>query len=216
MGVPTVLRVSMMSLSQIVINNVAGSFSDNALAAISVANKSMKFVASAVIGFGQGFQPIVGYSWGAKKYGRVLKSFWYTLLIGALIGVVLGTLLIIFADQVIMIFSDDAGMLELGRILIRSQSIVLVPHVAAMIITSLFQALGKSVSAGVLGLSRQLISLIPAVLILSKLFGVIGLAYSQAAADAFSFFLGVVIAVPVIRQLKRLERTQGLQDTLPL
>jgi len=208
MGVPTVLRISMMSLSHIVINNIAGSFSDSALAALSVANKSMRFVASAILGFGQGFQPIAGYSWGAKKYDRVLKSFWYTALIGSVIGIVLGGLLIFFTDQVIIIFTTDTAVLELGRILIRSQSIMLVPHVLTMISTSLCQALGKPIGAGILGLSRQLISLIPAVLILSRLFGVLGLVYSQAVADGVSFILGTVISIPVIMQLKRLEREQ--------
>ena len=212
MGVPTVLRVSMMSLSQIVINNIAGSFSDSALTAISVANKSMKFVASAILGFGQGFQPIAGYSWGAKKYTRVLKSFWYTALIGSVIGVVLGALLILFTDQVILIFTTDADVLKLGRILIISQSVMLVPHVLAMIATSLCQALGKPISAGILGLSRQLISLIPAVIILSRLFGLLGLVYSQAVADGISFVLGTLISIPVIRQLKRLEREQLFPD----
>ncbi len=201
MGVPTMMRTSMMSLATILTNNVAASFGDIALAAISVSNKSIRFVSSAIMGFGQGFQPIAGYSWGAKKYGRLLKAFQYTLTIGGIIGIVLGVLLFIFAGQVIEIFSKDPSVLELGLIFIRTQSVVLVPHVWVMIITGFFQALGQPVRAGIMGLSRQLISLIPAVLILSFLFGAVGLASAQAAADVVSFGIAIVLIVPVIRRV---------------
>lgn len=208
MGIPTMLRTSMMSVATIVMNNVAAVFGDVALAAMSVANKSLRLVASAVMGFGQGFQPIAGYSWGAKKYDRVLKAFKYTSIVGAVIGVTLGTTLAVFARQVIWIFSKDPAVMELGLIFIVSQSIVLVPHVWVMIATGLFQALGQPFRSGLMGLSRQLVALIPSVLILSYLFEETGLAYAQAAADMFSFLLAVILVIPVIKMVRNLRDGQ--------
>jgi len=213
MGIPTVLRTSMMSVSTITINNVAASFGDVALAAISISTKTMKFIGSAIMGFGQGFQPVAGYSWGAKKYERVLEGFKLTTIIGAVIGVVFGGILALSADQVISIFSTDERVIELGRILIITQSVVLAPHMWIMIVTGFFQALGKPTQAAVMGLSRQLLALIPSVLILSHLFGVYGLAVSQAASDFVSFSVALILIIPAIKEIKGLINEQKGQST---
>ncbi|MCL1834593.1 MAG: MATE family efflux transporter [Oscillospiraceae bacterium] len=204
MGIPVMLRSSMMSVSMIILNNVAASFGEAALAASSVAHRSLRLVGSGIMGFGHGFQPIAGYCWGAKKYSRALKAFWYTLTIGGILGFVLGGLLLIFAKQVILIFSSNPEMLSLGLKFIRSQSITLIPHVWVMIASGLFMAFGQPVRAGVMGMSRQLISLVPCILICSYFFGVTGLAYSQAIADVVSVTLALILAVPVIKQLRKL------------
>ena len=206
MGVPTMMRTSMMSISTILINNIAASFGDAAMASIAVANKSLRMVASGVMGFGQGFQPVAGYSYGAKKYDRVIQAFRYTLIIGAVCAITLGAALFIFAPAVIRVFSSDPGVMALGLILIRTQSAVLIPHVWTMICSGLFQAIGKAMKAGILGLSRQLLVLIPSVLILSRLFGVTGLAWSQAVADVVSFALAIGMIVPTIKELLALKR----------
>ena len=206
MGIPTMLRTSMMSISTILINNTAASFGDAAMASISIANKSLRMVASGIMGFSQGFQPVAGYSFGAKKYDRVKKAFQYTMSIGAILGVVLGACLVIFARQIIRIFSGDDQVMELGLILIRTQSVTLIPHVWTMITSGLFQAMGKAMKAGILGLSRQLFVLIPCVLILPRLFGAAGLASAQAAADLVSFVVAVCMLVPTFREINALER----------
>lgn len=214
MGIPVMLRSSMMSVSAIIMNNVAGSFGDIALAAVSVSNRSLKFVGSCIMGFGQGFQPIAGYCWGAKRFDRALKAFWYTLSIGAIMGVVFGGLLFGFAEQVLKIFSDNPDMLVLGKVFIRSQSAVLIPHVSGIIAGGLFMAFGQPFRSGFMSLSRQLFSLIPCILILSSLFGVMGLAYSQATADVVSFIIAIFMAVPVIRKLQKMskENDEGLHQ----
>ena len=212
MGIPTVLRTSMMSVSTITINNVAAGFGDVALAAISISTKTMKFIGSAIMGFGQGFQPVAGYSWGAKKYDRVLEGFKITTIIGAVIGIVFGGLLAIFAEPTIAIFSKDERVIELGRILIITQSVVLAPHMWIMIVTGFFQALGKPTQAAIMGLSRQLLALIPSVLILSHFFGETGLAVSQAASDFVSFTVALILIVPALKEIKKLANEQSSQN----
>ena len=201
MGIPTVMRTGMMSMSAILINNIASGFGDAAMASIAVANKSMRMIASGIMGFGQGFQPIAGYNYGAGNYRRVLKAFRYTITIGVIGGLALGTLMGIFAPFVILMFSKDVDVMDLGLVLIRTQSITIIPHMLVMISNGFFQALGKALKAGIIGLSRQLLSLIPCVIILSRLFGVTGLVYSQAAADLISFSLALIFVVPTVRQI---------------
>ncbi len=202
MGIPTLLRTSVMSLSAVAVNNMARMFGDSALAAVSVANKSCRMVGSAIMGFGQGFQPIGGYCWGARRYRRVRSAFWTCTAIGAGVAVVLGSVLFIFAPQVLQMFMDSdkgAEALRIGELMIRTQCITMFPHAWVMIINGLYQALGRPVEATVLGLSRQVIFLIPAVIILSHVFGVNGLACSQATADVLS----MLVALPmVIKQMK--------------
>jgi putative MATE family efflux protein len=216
MGIPTFLRSSMMSVASVVTNNVAGSFSDSALAAVSVANKCTRLVASAVMGFGQGFQPVAGYCWGAKRYKRVHKAFWTTSAIGAVCGGLLGIIMGIFSKQLIGIFasSEDTEIIRIGSLMIISQCITMIPHVWVMIANGLFQALGRAVSAGVLGLSRQVICLIPCVVILSKLFGVNGLAVAQASADVLSCLIALPMVLKLTKEIKAKESEQEINPEL--
>lgn len=207
MGIPTFLRSSMMSVASVVTNNVAGGFGDSALAAVSVANKCTRLVASAVMGFGQGFQPVAGYCWGAKRYKRVHKAFWTTSAIGAVCGGVLGIVMGIFAGRLVGIFasSDDTEIIRIGSLMIISQCVTMIPHVWVMIANGLFQALGRPISAGILGLSRQVICLIPCVVILSTVFEVNGLAVAQAAADILSGLIAMPLVLKLTREIKAKE-----------
>lgn len=205
MGIPTFLRSSMMTVASVVTNNVAGSFSDSALAAVSVANKCSRLVGGAIMGFGQGFQPVAGYCYGAKKYKRVRDAFWTCTVEGISVCIVLAIAMFIFSDKLIAIFaSDDADILAIGGLMLRSQCLTMGLHVWVMIINGIFQALGKAIPAGLLGLSRQVICLIPCVIILSSLFGVTGLAVSQAAADVLSVGIALPMLIPLLMKLKKM------------
>jgi Na+-driven multidrug efflux pump len=212
MGIPVGIRTGMMTLATILINNIAAGFGDLALAAVAVANKSMRLVASAVMGLGQGFQPIAGFCWGAKKYNRVKQAFLYTSIIGLIVSVILGALLAIFAKQTIGIFTENLRMMDIGVSLIQSQSIVLPMHIWVVIAAGLFQGIGKPVQAGNLGLSRQIFSLIPCVIILTKLFGLAGLVRAQATADVVSCCIALMLVMPVIMELTRRQREQIVME----
>lgn len=205
MGIPSFLRMSTMTLGTIVTNNIAGNFSDAALAAVSISTKSTRFMGSAIIGFGQGFQPLAGFCYGAGKYKRVREGFWTCTGIGVACCIVIGTLMGILAPQLILIFADEANTLAIGVLMIRSQCVTMIFHCWVMIINGFFTALGKSLYSTIMGLSRQVICLIPAVLILSKFFGVTGLALSQSAADIISILIAIPMVVRVMNELKSLQ-----------
>lgn len=213
MGTPTFLRASMMSIAGVITNNIAGSFSDSALAAVSVANKCTRLVGSCIMGFGQGFQPVAGYCWGAKYYRRVRHAFWVSTLIGGIMAVIVAGAMAVYAPTLVSVFAaDDPDILSIGTLMIRTQCYTMVVHIWVMLITSLFQALGRALASAVLSLSRQVLCLIPTVIILSKLFGVTGLAVSQAVADV----LGMAIAAPLLfRFLGELKKLIAEDTTSP-
>lgn len=203
MGVPAFLRTSMLSVATIVTNSTAGSFGDAALAASSVANRGMRFVSSAVMGFAQGLQPVAGYCWGAKRFKRVREAFWTCCKIGAGIGIVVGIIMFVFTPIFLGMFAGtDIEIISIGALIIRSQCVTLVPHVWVMIANSLFLALGWAKTAGVLSLSRQLLCFVPCVIFLSILFGIAGLSVAQAVADVLS----MIVALPMIWKLMKFIR----------
>lgn len=210
MGIPSFLRSSLLNVSTVITNNIAGGFSDAALAAISVANKCTRFIGSAIIGFGQGFQPVAGYCWGAQDYRRVLKAFWFTTFLGASVSAVLGGAMIIFSEQLVGVFAADGetDIIAIGSYMVRAQCFMLPLHMWVMVISGLFQALGKATGAAVLSLSRQVICLIPCVIILSKIFGVYGLASAQAASDGLAMLIAAPMLIMVLREIKSLIRRQ--------
>ena len=207
MGIPTLLRSSMLALSTIVLNNYAGAFGDTALAAVSVANKCARLVGAAILGLGMGFQPLAGYCWGAKQYARVRKAFWTCSWMGVAGAAVLGALMAMAAPQLIHVFAstDDEAMVELGAYMIITQCITMPFHVWGMIANGLYQALGRPIGAGILGLSRQMICLVPSVIVLSRLFGVYGLASAQAASDVITMCIAIPMVLWLMKKMKILE-----------
>ena len=215
MGIPAFLRMSLMSFGGILTNNVAKQFGSAVLAGISVANKLYRLVASAVMGFSQGFGPVAGFCYGAKKYKRVKEAYRTTITIGAIAGLILGSLMFIFSRTLIGWFNSEANetMYAIGSLKIRALCLVLIPHEIVMITSNLYQSLGRPLGNLLLSMSRQLIFLIPFVLILPKVFpnfGIpaeYGLAVAQAASDGFSFLF---LALPFgLYMMKKMNRPDG-------
>ena len=213
MGIPSFLRAALMSVSTVVTNNLAAGFGDSVLAACSVSMRIMMFVGSMVIGFGQGFQPIAGYCWGAKRYHRIKQAFWGTSLLGAIVCLVFGTAIYILAGPIIGIFTQtDTEILELGEYMIRIQCLTLLAHVWSVVINGLFQALGRAVSATIMSLSRSVICLIPCLLIMSRVWGKYGLCSAQAAADVLSIIIALPLLFNILRELTRLDKENPLSE----
>ncbi len=208
MGIPSFLRSSLLTVSSVIINNLAGNYGDHVLAAISVGNKCHRFVASAVLGFGMGFQPVAGYCYGAKRYRRVFEAFWYSLKLGCGVAIVVGGALVIFSRQLVGVFTTNEAtdVIELGSWMIRVLSYTLPFHLFVMLAGGIYQALGRAVGSTILNLSRQLIFLIPSVFICNALFHEVGLASAQAVSDAASMLAGVPMFILIYRSVMKEEK----------
>jgi putative MATE family efflux protein len=205
MGFPTLMLTGLMTISSIVINNVSATFGDSAIAAMSIVNRSMRFFTSFLMGYGQGFQPVAGYNWGAERYDRVLKAFRFTTVTGVTgISAICG-IVSIFAPLVMGFFTkDDLEIIRIGALSIRSQCYSMPFYAFTVIANSLFTALGRAKSAGLISASRQGIFLIPLIYLLPVYLGVTGLAYAQAVSDIFTFLLALPLSVFILKELNQL------------
>jgi len=216
MGSSSLLRLGMGVLAAVFLNNLAGDFSDSALAAVSVVNKVMMFLTYAIIGFAQGFQPVAGYNWGARRYDRVWEGYRFAAVVGVVSLSVLSLLIGIFADRILLLFTEmDMEMVAIGSFCLRAQCLVMPIHAWSVVVNMLYAGLGKARGAAILSLTRQGICFIPMLLLLPPLFAVWGVASIQAAADLFSLVITVPFALAAGKEIKMRMMTDNAPVTAP-
>ena len=186
------------------INRIGGSYSTSALAALSISNRVMEFPFAIILGFGQGYQPVVGFNWGAKVWERVKKSLDFALKVSVIGSLIIGGLLIIFANPVVHIFNKqaDAEVLRIGVYCIRVQSALLFAHAMNSIINMFYAGIGKAKWALLMSTARQGYLFIPLVFILPPLFGTYGVASVQAAADLISLAISIPLMLKAYKMIK--------------
>lgn len=202
-GIPSLARQGLNSLSTVCLNLAAGGYGDAAIAAMSIVSRVMMMTISAIIGFGQGFQPVCGFNYGAKLYGRVRKAFWYCVRLCFLVLLVLAVTASILAPQIISLFlANDAEVQRIGTLALRLQCICLPLFSFNCIANMMLQTMGIAGRATLLAVSRQGLFFIPAVLSLEKLIGLLGVQLAQPVSDLLSFLLSVPITLAVLKDLK--------------
>ena len=120
-GAPSLLRQGLGSVATICLNVAAGVYGDAAIAGMSIVTRIMQFANSCLIGFGQGFQPVCGFNYGAKKYGRVKEAFWFCVLSSTGFLVALAIVGYSFASPIVAVFRDDPAVIEVGVAALRMQ-----------------------------------------------------------------------------------------------
>jgi putative MATE family efflux protein len=200
-GTPSLLRQSLVSLSTIVLNHAAGGFGDAAIAAISIVNRIFLMASSALLGLGQGFQPVCGFNYGAKLYARVKKAFWFCMRVATILLCALAVLCFIFAPHIIALFrKDDPDVIAIGTRALRFQSLSY-PFAAWIILNNmLLQTIGKAIPASILAFARQGLFLIPLILILVPMLGILGIQLCIPIADFCTFLLAVPLGVTVLKK----------------
>ena len=202
-GSSSMFRSGLAVIAAIVLNNIAGSISDAVLAGIGVTNKIMMFPFSVILGFGSGFQPVTGFNWGAKRFDRVLESYWFSAKCALAISAVMALILGIFANQVILLFAEaDAEMQAIGALSIRLQCIALPIHAWVAVVNMFCSGLGKAKGALLLATARQGSCFLPIVYPLAWMFGANGVASVQAVADVLTFFLAFPLICRVLKEVK--------------
>ena len=204
-GFPSLCRQGLLSVSTICLNTAARAFGDVAIAAMSVVSRSMMMANSAVIGFGQGFQPVIGFNCGAGLIGRIKKGFRFCVLWGTIFLICAGVVGLIFAPQIIAIFRDDPAVVAFGAKALRLQCCTLFVSATVMTSNMLTQCLGETGRATLLALSRQGLFLIPAVFLLPPFLDELGLQLAQPIADILSLTITIIIMRGVWRDLTSAE-----------
>ena len=207
-GSSSMFRSGLAVVAAIVLNNIAGSISDAVLAGIGVTNKIMMFPFSVILGFGSGFQPVTGFNWGAKRFDRVLESYWFSAKCAIAISTVMAVILGLFANQVMLLFSEaDAEMQAIGALSIRLQCIALPIHAWVAVVNMFCSGLGKAKGALLLATARQGSCFLPIVYPLAWLFEANGVAAVQAVADV----LTLCLAAPLIRKVLKEVKTKAAE-----
>ena len=201
-GLPSFCRQGLASASTVLLNNAAEPYGDPAIAAMSIVGKVFFLLFSVGLGIGQGYQPVVGYNYGAKKYGRVRQAFRFTFATDAVIMTVFAAAVFFAAPHIMRAFiPDDAKVIEIGTEALKAQCLAM-PFVSLGIVCNMtFQSVGKSWTATILSSARQGIFFVPLIYLLPSLFGLAGVEIAQPVADGLTFLLCVPFALIFFRTL---------------
>ena len=209
-GFPSLCRQSLMAVSTICLNVAAGYYGDAAIAAMSVVSRVMTTANSALIGFGQGFQPVCGFNYGAKFYDRVRQGFRFCVKWGTVFLIVVAAAGLIFAPQLIAVFRNDPEVVSFGTRAMRCQCITFPLAAYALVSNMMTQTMGKTLPATILAAARQGLFFIPAVMLMPLWLDQWGVQLAQSMADVCSFALTLVMMRRVFRNLREEEHAAML------
>ncbi len=205
-GVPSLFRQGLASLATVALSFAAGAFGDTAIAAMSIVGRVMLFAVSAVIGFGQGFQPVCGFNYGAMRYDRVRGAFWYAVRISFGVLVLASATGMLFAPQIVELFLRGyPEVTAIGALSLRLQC-VLLPFSSFLILSNMMlQTIGLAKEATLVAVSRQGLFFLPTVLLLPSFLGILGVQIAQPISDLLSMIVTIPITFHVLADLKRKE-----------
>ena len=208
-GVPTLVFQLLTSISISLINNAAGDYGDAAIAGMGVVTRLISMGSLTVFGFIKGFQPIAGYSYGARKFDRLRSAIKTSILWSTIFCVAAGLLFTLFSTTIVSQFTTgNSEMIHIGASSLRINGITFMLFGFYTVYSSLFLALGKGMAGFILGACRQGICFIPVILILPSIWGLNGILYAQPIADVLSTIVTVLMVIPLHRNLNVMERNQ--------
>lgn len=201
-GIPTLVFQILTSLSISLVNTQAGPYGDSVIAGMGAVTRIVSMGSLIVFGFIKGFQPIAGYSYGAKKFDRLHKAIRTSILWSTAFCVIYGLLLTIFSSRIIAQFTDgDLEMIRVGTQSLRINGLSFLLFGFYTVYSSLFLALGKGLEGFVLGACRQGICFVPVILILPAFWGINGILYVQPIADVLSAIITIFMALHLHKEL---------------
>ena len=205
-GLPSLIRQMLNSLATITLNHCAMPYGDAAIAAMAIVGRIAMFIGSAMIGLGQGFQPVSAYNYGARKFARLRKSFFFTFKAGTIVLGALAVVGFLFPAPIVGIFRDDPAVIEIGAKALRFQCIAVVLQPFSVTSNMMFQSIGRSKEASFLALLRSGLYYIPALLVLPLFLGLTGIQSAQMVAD----MLTTLTCIPFV--VKFMQTTPALDE----
>ena len=205
-GAPSLFRQGLAAAATLLLNKYAGKYgNDAAIAGMSITTRVMMMLGSAVIGFGQGYQPVCSYNYGAKLKDRVREGYFFCVKYGTIFLVFAGAICFIFAPDIIWAFRKDEEVVAVGKVALRFQACVL-PCMATTVITNMMlQSMGKGIKASITSSARSGIFFIPLILILPRVFGIRGVEVTQTIADILAMGIAIPFAVSELRKMEKTE-----------
>lgn len=202
-GIPSLCRQGLGSIAVIFLNHAAGVYGDAAIAGMSIVNRITMFANSALIGFGQGFQPVCGFNYGAKLYNRVREGFYFCVKYAFVFLVAVSILCGVFASDIVALFrKEDAEVIKTGTMALRLQCITFPLNAWIVMSNMMLQSIGKALKASIVAGARQGYFFIPLILILPACFDLLGVQMTQAVSDVCTLILSVPLSLSVLKEMK--------------
>ncbi len=201
-GLPSLFRQGLAATSTLLLNVMAGRYGgDAAIAGMSIVTRALMLMLSALIGFGQGYQPVCSFNYGADLKKRVKEGYFFCVRYGTIFLAMISVLCFIFTPQIIAWFRNDPEVIAVGVVALRFQVCVLFLNATVITINMMLQSIGKGFKASVTSSARNGIFFIPLIMILPHFFGLTGVEITQAISDCLSFFLAAPIAYSELRKM---------------
>lgn len=205
-GLPSLIRQFLNTFATVLLNHCAGMYGDAAVAAMSIVSRISFFVFSVSLGIGQGYQPISGFNYGAKKYDRVREGFKTAILFSQIVLVLFAAVVMIFSEPIVTVFRDDPEVIQIAIRALRLQCLALLLMPFMTITEMQMQSTGKKLAASILSSLKSGIFFIPTLLLLAKFRGIAGIQEAQPLANVFSLFPSIFFAIWFFRNLPKESR----------
>ena len=208
-GTPSLARQGLASVATILLNVAAGAYGDAAIAGMSIVTRIAMFINAFLIGFGQGFQPVCGFNYGAGLYARVRQGFWLCVKVGFIFLLVCALAGMGFAEEIVSLFrKGDPDVIAVGAAALRWQFITFPLGSWIVMSNMMLQTIRKPVKATIISSARQGLFFIPLIFILSHYLGLQGVEMCQAVADLLTFILAIPLTCSVLNEMKRKQAEQ--------
>ena len=205
-GFPSLVRQGLQAVSTMILNQQARIYGDAAVAAMSIVSRISFFIFAVGLGIGQGFQPVCGFNYGARKFSRVKEAFSFTLVAGEVLLGMFAVAGLLFSNQAIAVFRDDAEVIAFGTPALRYQCMALFLNPLIVLSNMTLQSTGQRAWATFLSMMRSGLYLIPMIYILTYTRGARGIQLAQPVSDVLSFATALPVIVNFIRKLPEDER----------
>ena len=202
-GLPSLIRQGLSSIATIILNSLAGSYGDAAVAAMSIAGRVSFIALGVALGIGQGFQPISGFAYGAKKFKRLRDAFFFTFSIAEAVMFVLLLIIFIFAEPLVQFFRDDPQVIRIGVRALRLLCIAMIPLPGTSVTEMLFQTTNNSSKASIIALLRNGLLFIIALLVLESLRGLAGIQEAQPVSFILAYIPSYIFLIQYLHKMPK-------------
>lgn len=209
-------QLAMMAV-QITMNNVLSYYGNQSiyggnipLAVSGIIIKINMIIMAFIIGTGQGSQPIIGFNYGARNYKRVIDTYKLSVFITTMMAIIASILFQLFPRQIVSMFGDGSELyFSFAEEYMRIYMLFMVVNGVQPVTGSFFTSIGKAFKGAFIAMTRQIIFLLPLIIILPKIFGIDGVMYAGPIADAMALIVTILFIRREIKNIKKLEEIKS-------
>jgi len=211
-GMASFFRSSATSLIMIVMNRSLIFYGgDMAVATAGIVGRVLMFVLMPLMSIGQGLQPILGFSYGAKNGKRAIRAIKLSVIVSTIVSLVAFIPLVTNAEPIIQIFTNDVFLITEATHAARLMSLCMFLIGFQVVGSVLFQSIGKATPAFLTAIARQILFFLPSILILPRFWELDGIWLSYPVADVLAFLFVLLLFLPEVRNLRRMKSTEAIR-----